>query len=1338
MVRRVHSRTEPERDHQDWQALVAVSGPFLTLPVLTRVWPSLESIDPAWWAMMRVARADGDVDPDLWIEFLLRRFCGWGDLLRRDGMGLLRQVIPEYHTSVEPDFVLVDPTTDIPRLLGMTLKPGRHPAARATADAWPATPVDRVARLCRHHRVPLGLVTDGRWFALVVAPPGSATSTAVFDTATWPEAADRVVIRAFYSFLERRRFFAVPDDETLPALVREGLDRQAEVTGVLGDQVRRAVEMLVGAIGWDDLRAQRHGRSSLTTVSAHDVYRAATIMVMRVVFLLYAEERGLLPADNDLFARSYSVRRLGEELERRRQESSEEDLEQSRSAWLRILALCDAIHCGVRHERLSLPTYDGPMFDPTTHPWLSQIWVDDRTVLHMLHAVQYVQLGRESRRLSFRALGVEQIGHVYEQLLAFDARRASDIVVALQWGRRGSTAEVRLAELERHDRPPRSAQERAAALARAYGEKATGSIRVLAKRLTPPQGPALVEALRLLYSATGGDRDLTDRLLPYVGVLRRDLRGLPMVIPEGGLYVTASATRANTGTLYTPADFAAEVASGALEDLVYRPGPAQTSDRSRWRVRSSAELLALRVADIAVGSGAFLTAACRYLARRLVEAWAAEGDARARELVERIERDGPPDDVEADPLTIRARRAVIQRCLFGADIDPMAVEIAKLSLWLISLDPAKPFTFLDHHLVAGDSLLGVTSLAQVEELHLDPAAGRALRDRWLGDPGRGVRELVAQVARIRRELADQADDTLPDVQWKDRRWREAQERSATARLIADLVVGAALHNAGQPDRRLNRDVVATAHLAHRITTGSPGAVDDARELADRWLSADLPAGDAPRTPLHWPLVFADVFEQGGFDAVVGNQPYLGGQKITGTLGLRYRELLVRWLGGGARGSADLVAYFVLRSHEVLTDEGVTGLIATNTLWQGDTRDVALARLLARGVTIRRATKSRPWPTPSAVLQVCQVKTAMRPASSDAVCELDGAAVSGVTASLDARSRVGGSPARLAANRATAFQGSIILGQGFTMEPEPARQLIENDPRNADVLFPYLNGKDLNSRPDCSASRWVINFHDWPQARAATYPDCYRVAERLVKPERAGNHRRSYRGCWWIYAERRPALVRALAKLDRVSVITLVSKIVMPVMVPTGQVFSHMLGVFATDDAAMLGLLSSAAHYWWAIERSSTLETRVRYTPSDVFETFARPELTGGLRRLGERLDTYRRELMLARQAGLTATYNLVHDKGAHDEDIAGLRRIHVDIDHEVMRAYGWTDLALDHDFHDTRQGTRFTVGPVARQEMLDRLLELNHARHAEEQRRDDRPRQLRLDEDGGDPPPSRR
>jgi hypothetical protein len=202
--------------------------------------------------------------------------------------------------------------------------------------------------------------------------------------------------------------------------------------------------------------------------------------------------------------------------------------------------------------------------------------------------------------------------------------------------------------------------------------------------------------------------------------------------------------------------------------------------------------------------------------------------------------------------------------------------------------------------------------------------------------------------------------------------------------------------------------------------------------------------------------------------------------------------------------------------------------------------------------------------------------------------------------------------------------------------------------------------------------------------------------------------------WWRYGRRAGGLYSAITNLERVLAITLVSKVVVPVFVPTGQVFSHMLCVFASDDPAMLALLSSAPHYWWAIAHGSTLETRIRYTPSDVFDTLPLPSLTVPMGTAGDRLDTERRHFMLERHLGLTTTYNLVHDDAVQDDAVRNLRAIHVDIDEAVCKAYGWTDLVLGHGHYETRQGMRWTIAPAVQQEILDRLLELNHERHAGE------------------------
>jgi hypothetical protein len=1330
------------QQHLNWLAMVEVNGPFLTLPVLRVAWPTLDALEGEARDALRAAHAVWQADPTdrseqrEWIHYVLRGLLEWGDAVETEP-DELTTLIPD-DSPDRPSFALVAPgepvKPDTTRLLGLICPPGIVPTALYRSsdndgDDRLMTPADRLARLCRRNGVELGLATDGRWWTLVWAPIGGVTGTATFDAVTWPEQADRDVVRAFRSLLRRSRFFAVPDDEMLVPLLRKSLDGQEEVTEALGTQVRRAVELLVDAIGRADVRAAQRGAAELDDVDAQDVYRGAVAVMMRVVFLLFAEERGLLPADNDLYVQAYSAGRLCEDLEQTARDSSEENLEHSHTGWMRLLALFTAVHAGVDHPRLRLPAYDGSIFDPDQFGWLARLRIDDRTVLHMLRAVQYVEIGRERRRLSFRALDVEQIGYVYEGLLSFEGRRAADTVVGLI-GKQGLEEEIALAELEAHASTAPAIDDLAARLAEKYKDSKIGTAAALARRLAPPAEGERAEALRRLLAVTDNDLKLAERLLPFIGILRTDLRGLPVVITRDRLYVTESRLRKNTGTHYTPRKLAEEVVEGALEPLVYYVGPLQTADRAQWTPKSSADLLALKVADIAMGSGAFLVAACRYLADKLVAAWTREGRTDGRLIQDDGYGEHAVTDTEADPLVIEARRAIIEHCLYGVDINPMAVEMAKLSLWLVSMDPNRPFTFLDDRLVAGDSLLGITSLDQLEYMHLDPRAGRKLHEGAMLDFLSRVRPLMAKVAKERRRVAEMPGNTLAELAAKHQALAAIGTESEQVRLFADLLVGAALAGgrkaAGSRDPRVRQQAaensersvegrfLTAAWMANdAATTGDQAA---AQQRAATWLVTDLPRDAVARRPLHWPLEFAEVFDTdaGGFHAIVGNPPFLGGQKLTGTLGNAYREYLVEWLGRGARGSADLVAYFVLRAHDLLRRDGQTGLIATNTLAQGDTRQVGLDQIVARGAEIRRAIKSEPWPSRSAVLQYCAIWTSRAGLSTAARRVLDGAPVTAITPSLDPASRTTGSSERLTVNAGIAFQGANILGLGFTMEPEAAQRLIKKDVRNADVLFPYLNGQDLNSRPDCSASRWVINFHDWSKDRAATYPECFSQVERLVKPERASNSDRRRREIWWRFTRPAPELYQAIKGMERAIAITLVSKVVMPVMVPTGQVFAHKLGVFATDDPAMLALLSSAPHYWWAITHGSTLETRTNYSPSDVFETFARPELSEELRRLGDRLDTYRRDLMLARQAGLTATYNLVHSKSCTDSDITELRRIHVAVDEEVMRCYGWSDLDLDHGFHDTRQGVRYTVGPAARQEILDRLLELNHARYAEE------------------------
>jgi hypothetical protein len=1296
-----------KRHHDEWLNLLERTGPFLTVPVLSRVWPA--GLDPITRDVMEEFRQAFDrwrEDPiggqRRWVDFVLAEFLDWREYLA-EGPSLTPDYefnVPEHGATMRADFGFVAPG-GASRLLGIVLPPDTRPQAR-TVGGWSASQADRLALLLRRHQIPLGLATDGRWWALVWAPPDGATSVSVWDGALWLE--ERPTLAAFRCLLERRRFLGVPDLDTLPELLKAGLAQQEEITVSLGQQVRRAVEMLVEAVG----RAGRHGGPAeqlLAAIEPDEIYHGAVTVMMRLLFLLFAEERLLLPADDDLYLASYSAGHLVEELRSEANLTSEEALELRTSAWQRLLALFRGVHGGIAHDHLNIRAYGGVVFDPARHPWLEGqseaeplvdarvVPIDDRTVLHALEALQYVTVSGERRRLSFRTLDVEQIGYVYEGLLGYDGRRATEPVLGLV-GKKGEEPELRLSELE-------AIGLGAEGLGVRMEMKATQVTKLLAKDIDLRQD-------QLLRVACSGDEELMTQVRPFFHLLREDLRGLPVVIPAGGLYVTTSPRRRLSGTHYTPRDLAEKVVIGALEPLVYSPGPLDTDERSEWRRRTGAEIISLRVADIAMGSGAFLVSACRYLAGALLEAWAAEGDVRA---IQHLQGGGLlPADSESDPVVIDARREIIEHCLYGGDINEMAVEMAKLSLWLVSLGRDRPFSFLDDRLVCGDSLLGLTSMDQLRMLHLDPSEARNQAGDGGFDLWGQMRATLDEVEQIRRDIAGRPLVDVRDAQTKERLLAQADEVARPLSAIADALVGAAI--AGD-------DLLLVAPQARDVLRDASKEVRDARvsELAESaryQLDTDRPEGAFDRKPTHWPLVFPEVFEAGGFDAVIGNPPFLGGKKITGAFGTNYREYLVSRVGRGVRGNADLLAYFLLVAHQLLNNWGQTGLIGTNTMAQGDTREVGLDQIVGNQVTIRGAVKTAQWPTRTVNLEYSVLWSSRQELATGVEPILGGTPVIRISTSLDGIDVDVGQPYRLSANSRRAFIGSYVLGMGFTMPPAAARHLVASDQRNRDVLFPYINGEDLNSRPDCTASRWIINFRDWSLERAEQYPDCMEIVRTIVKPARDKNNDRGARTYWWRFLRPGLELHKAIEGLSRVLAMAIVSRTVIPAFLPPRWVYAHKLVVFASDRDAVASLLTSSLHSSWAWRYSSTMRADLNYSPTDVFETFPKPDLTSRMDRAAENLNGHRHPLMVARQLGLTALYNQMHHAEVHDQAIARLRELHVEIDQSVAEAYGWDDLRLDHGFHQTEQGTRFSISPPARREVLRRLLELNHQRYADE------------------------
>ena len=1171
----------------------------------------------------------------------------------------------------------------------------------AKSEIFAASPLDRMVELCREWDA-IGLVTNGRQWTLVYTPRDESPTFASWYSHLWIE--EPLTLRSFRALLGVRRFFAAAEDETLERMLEASGGLQEEITTQLGAQVRRAVEVLVQALDRADVDS---GRDLLEDLPEDRIYEAAVTVMMRLVFMFSAEERGLLLDDDPTYEQHYALSPLGESLRADADRLGVEVLERRFDAWTRLGVTFRAVFGGVSHDRMRLIAHGGSLFDPDRYPLLEgrpddTSWrdteavplpIDNRTVLHLLEALQLLkERGRESRRISFRGLDVEQIGHIYEGLLDHRALRVEEPYLGLE-GRTFQEPELPLSELEALAADPEALT---ASLVRETGRSKSA----LAGRLSAEVDP---DAGGQLLVACGNDRELFERVRPFAGLLRDDVWGYPLVYPAGTLLVTAGTDRRSSQTFYTPRAMAEEIVQYALEQIVYR-GPSEGQPRADWELLGARELLDLKVCDPTMGSGAFLVAACRWLAERLAEAWAAADNGAVTTLGEPStgasgELLVPVDQAERVAL---ARLLVAENCLYGVDVNPFAVEMAKLSIWLITLARDRPFGFLDHALKSGDSLLGVTSLDQVRYVHLDPEVGRSENKTLWFDYERDVAPLIGRAATSRSELESFTVLDAVDSERKARLHRSAQAAAASVRALGDLAVACTFGDTAA--RGTHQSIL------QRLTGSDADEFQVDSEQLQILLNLDLPADRSDRRPFHWALEFPEIFDRArpGFDAIVANPPFLGGQRITRSLGTAYREYLVERLADSQRGSADLSAYFLTRFMEITRTDGTVGSLATNSIGQGVTRDVGLSRLLADGASMFRAVASRPWPG-SASLEVAQVW--MRKGAWSGECSLNGQAVQGIDESLGVLGRVSGDPRRLAENGHRAFQGSIVVGAGFVIEPAEAVDLISRSRLNGEVIFPYLNGRDLSSRPDQSAGRWVIYFADWPESRAREYPDVFEIVESRVKPDRRSNPRKAQRERWWIFERPRVNLYSSVADMDRVLVKAQVSSTWAWVYVPNGQVFDAMLIVFAVDDWGEYGCLQSFVHREWMWRYSTTLETRDRYTPSNLFETFPFPEDVSGIRTAGEEFHQYRAKLCLERDLGLTVLANLVDDPENHDDWIDELRRLQVALDRAVVTAYGWTDFRLEHGFREVRGKVRFALDETLAMELVDRLLELNHERH---------------------------
>ncbi|MCG8094853.1 MAG: class I SAM-dependent DNA methyltransferase [Candidatus Thiodiazotropha endolucinida] len=1317
-----------KRQHR-WLSSVEITGVVLSEPVLADA-GNFRSLDKAELANFRKQReiwnlpkgmVEGDGQPT-WINFILDDFLGVKDTdYWQVGASIPSNMVvtlPEQQETLRPSRILLDEGQPIMLLLDVPREQSLDKSWLQGKGRWKASPTTKFDRLLRETGIELGLLTNGEAWRLVVASPSETTSWMTWTAQTWND--DPLTLAAFKDLFGESRFFAGPRDQVVLELIKQSRQRQLDVADQLGNQVREALQILVHELDRVDAEL---GGSFLQGYGEAEIFESSVAFIMRLLFTLYAEENGLLPHGNVSYDRAYGVLHLLTELEETKRLAPDK-LKHSYAAYARLLASSRLLHDGSVDPDIRIAAHGGQLFDPNRYPlldgrtkdgsWPTEIpeppKIRDAAIRDILRSLKYARADGVRQLVSYRTLAVEQIGHMYEGLLDRRVARApvNKTLLLLQGG-------SKIKEPEPVDTSVFVGLDQAA-LVKAitkHTSKTAGTIKKILER---------DEERHTLANLGTDDAELLEQANPVI----RFVKDLGIVRPSG-LYVCQGQDRRSSGAHYTPPTLTEPVVRRTLEHQVYvnvqgKPGQLQEPRL----IKTPQEILNLKVCDPAMGSGAFLVQATRYLAERLVDAWermAVEQQDAILTMPFAIRSQGEASEnlmpESREERIIFARRYVAERCIYGVDMNRLAVEMAKLSLWLTTLSTDRPFTFVDHALKHGNSLVGLSS-EQIRNFTWKPVRN---------DFG----PLFANAPEHEVEEAEQHRDAIHDIPDHDF-IRKEQENSIAEKALTDLRLKATLAIAayfnGANNKQRETNLINYLYWLERLDRDT-NAVAEVEKLA-----RELTMGDKAIVPFCWEIEFPEVFhrENGGFDAFVGNPPFAG--KNTAIEG--NREYFIDWLKllhEKAHGNADLVAHFFRRAFNLLRKQGSFGLIATKTIRQGDTRGTGLRWIVNHGGVIYNALRRVPWPGKAAV--IVSLIFVNRGRTEHAI-SLDNKPVDKITAYLFDKGD-SEDPYTLAINGNKCFIGSYPLGMGFTFDDSDKKEiatsisemnsLIETNPLNAERIFPFIGYSEVANDPSHSHHRYIINFEDMTEEEARKWPDLMDIVERKVKPERDKNKRERRKKNWWKYAETSPGLYKAISDKKRVLVAGAQATAHFAfAFLPKRMVYSSNLTVISVDSFAAFASIQSRVHEVWSRFFMTTLGDTLVYTPTTCFENYPFPSDWDSLHSLesaGKDYYEYRTELMLRNKQGLTDTYNRFHNPGDQSADIIKLRELHNAMDSAVINAFGWNDIPtkcdflLDFEIDEENWGNRkkpylYRWPDSVRDEILARLLALNKERHQQE------------------------
>ncbi|MDF1665579.1 MAG: N-6 DNA methylase, partial [Planctomycetota bacterium] len=817
------AKQDPElRAHKTWLGLLQPVGLVVSPPALIRAQAVLDKnvieLQQRLIALLQRSKEDDNGQSITFIENFPRFAEHVLEWLPEDIAGApggpdlsnkLELVLPDYGETLRPTYAVIDGASDEkkPFILVEELPRGTSfDEAGPESKGWHASPEAKFERLLRALEIPIGVLFNGLELRLIYAPRGESSGHVTFPLEAMAEVAGRMVLGAMHMLLSEFRVFSAPDGRRLSDLLHES--RKYQVLGALWD-------LLAGFQAADEV-SKRNLIADATREAPEHIYGGLLTVLLRLVFLLYAEDQGLMPKD-EVYGRYYSVTGLYERL---REDAGRypDTMDQRFGAWAGLLTLFRLIFDGGGYGgkdtgSFELPARHGQLFNPDEYPFLEgrpfgvprvmgdrfeAPKVSDGCIYRVLEALLILDVDGVGDRLSYRALDVEQIGSVYEAMMGFEVERASGRSLALR---------------------PKDIVFNVDDLLELDGDKRVKWLKE--QTLCDLKGKSGV-ALKKASSAEEVVAALGRRVSPRT----------PRLLAPGSLFLQPGEERRRSGSHYTPRELTEPIVRTTLRPVLEALGPKPKPE----------QILTLKVCDPAMGSGAFLVETCRHLAEQLVEAWSVHKST--------------PDIGAVEPL-LHARRLVAQQCLYGVDKNAFAVNLAKLSIWLVTLSRDQAFTFLDHCLKHGDSLVGLTK-AQILAFSWE--------DQKIQYPGtlfQGITSSIGNATTWRHELFLAKEG---DYQAKQDAHKLAEESLFEVRLMGDLIIAAFFSAEKSKDRLAKRD--------------------EYLEMANKWRGGNVDRGQLteivralredgrPLPPFHWEIEFSEVFDRGnpGFDAMIGNPP----------------------------------------------------------------------------------------------------------------------------------------------------------------------------------------------------------------------------------------------------------------------------------------------------------------------------------------------------------------------------------------------------------------------------------------------------------------------------------